>query len=187
MKQKRHKRITAMIGGTAGMGLISVFKIRYGMEKECVMDKVHNTMFSDEIIVGSAKTASDILGQVFFPDNEVDEYLYLMCCDCNNMVKGMFVVSQGGIASALANVRGVLQCSLLCNAVNIIVARNNGNIKNEFIKEDKVFYDKLKQACEATGINIIDYMILHDSGYLSCNEKGYNFIEFSSKQYEELL
>lgn len=149
------------------MGLISVFKIRYAIEKECVMDKVHSTMFSDEIIVDSAKTASGILEQVFFPDNEVDEYLYLMCCDCNNMVKGLFVVSQGGVASTLANVRGVLQRSLLCNAVNIIVARNNGNIRNEFTENDIVFYEKLQQACEATGINIVDYMILHDRGYLS--------------------
>ena len=160
-----------MIGGTAGMGLISVFKIRYGIDKECVMDKVHSTIFSDEIIVDCAKTASGILEQVFFPDNEVDEYLYLMCCDCNNMVKGLFIVSQGGVASTLPNVRGVIQRSLLCNAVNIIVARNNGNNKNDFTKEDKVFYDKLKQACEATGINIVDYMILHDRRYLSfCNK-----------------
>lgn len=153
------------------MGLITVFKIRYGIDKECVMDKVHSTMFSDEIIIDSTKTANGILEQTFFPDSEVDEYLYLMCCDSNNMVKGLFIVSQGGVASALTNVRGVVQRSLLCNAVSIIVARNKGNNKNEFTENDMVFYERLKQACEATGINIIDYMILHNRGYQSLCKK----------------
>ena len=154
------------------MGLMAVYSLEYDFDRKCSLVKERDTIFSDEIAVNNAKTAYNIFNQVFFPATKTEEYMYLMCLDAQLKVKGLFVVSQGSINSALQNIRGIFTRALLCNATCIITAHNHPSGECIISKQDEQCYKKLKAACEIVGITLMDFLILYDWEYYSFNEKG---------------
>lgn len=153
------------------MGLMAVYSLEYDLDRKCSLVKERDTIFSDEIVVNNVKTAYNIFNQVFFPATKTEEYMYLMCLDAQLKVKGLFVVSQGSINSALQNIRGIFTRALLCNATCIITAHNHPSGECIISKQDEQCYKKLKKSGELMEITIADNIIIGNDKFVSFNEK----------------
>ena len=154
------------------MGLMTVYKLGYGLDGNLCLIKEKDTMYSGEITVSIGKTAYGILEQVFYPAIEAESTLYMMALDSRNKVLGLFKVSHGSMKCTLLNLQGIFTRAVICGASGIIVAHSHPGVGCEITGEDEAYCKELRKASELMGITLIDYMILGNMEYISFREKG---------------
>jgi DNA repair protein RadC len=81
------------------------------------------------------------------------------------------VVSVGILNENLVHPREVFEPAIQCSAAQIIVAHNHPSGDVDPSEEDIAVTGKLKEAGRILGIEILDHVIVSQSGYLSFKEK----------------
>lgn len=83
---------------------------------------------------------------------------------------GSRLISRGGIAGTVVDVRLVLKAALLADAPNIALCHNHpsGNLRPS--NEDDQLTARLKRAADTIGIRLLDHVIVTDGGYYSYQE-----------------
>lgn len=66
-----------------------------------------------------------------------------------------------------------MKVAILSNAASILVAHNHPSGSVTPSLEDIQVTERLKQAGELMGIELLDHLIIGDNTYLSLKEKGY--------------
>ncbi len=151
---------------------VGIYEVRYSKRRIPMLIRVADTAIKGNITVDTADIAWSVLEEVFEVSVQSEEYVYLMCCDGKMHIIGLFIVSHGNVKSALINLFGMFQRTLLCNAVNIIVAHNHPSGKCDISMEDRRVFDKLQQACKIMEVNLQDNLILGNGEYLSFRKLG---------------
>lgn len=154
------------------MGLMSVYRLGYDLERQVCLRKERDTMYSDEITVNIGKVAYEIFEQVFYPLLEAETHIYMMCLDSKHKVKGLFEVSHGSMKSTVLNLQGIFARAFLCGARGFIVAHNHPEGELEITMEDEEFFKELVEAGKLMGVPVLDYMVLGNMEYASFKEKG---------------
>ena len=91
--------------------------------------------------------------------------------DTRHRVKGRYIVSTGTLDFCLCHPREIFSRAVKNNISAIIVAHNHPSGSLKPSKEDINSTNKLKQAGEIIGINILDHLIISNSGYFSFADK----------------
>lgn len=85
---------------------------------------------------------------------------------------GSRLISRGGIAGTVVDVRLVLKAALLADAPNIALVHNHPSGNLQPSREDDNLTQRLRKAADAVNIRLIDHVIVTDGGYYSYQEHG---------------
>ena len=147
--------------------MVGVYRLEYDFDRKVRSVKEYDTGYADGYMVTEPKHVFDMIESTFKASLQPEEFMYLICCDVKMRVKGLFIVSHGGVTGTLQNMRGIFMRALLSNAVNIIVAHNHPSGECEPSRKDILCNEKLEEACAIMEITLVDNIILGNGKYYS--------------------
>lgn len=99
------------------------------------------------------------------------EHFIVLTLDAGHKIINTHVVSIGVVNRTLVHPREVLRPALQDNAASIIVAHNHPSGSTDPSPDDVATTQRLVNACEIMGINLVDHIII-GTGYYSFKEQG---------------
>lgn len=190
-KLKDHELLALLLG--SGIKNINVLelskKILKNIEKDGV-DKITLEKLLEIKGLGKAKASQIIavieLGKRLHSNRNPEilsaQDIWNLCADFRNSKKEHFVafyldtqsrlierqiISIGTLNNSLVHPREVFEPAIKLSTASIIIAHNHPSGTLEPSKEDKQVTERLKQAGELLGIEVVDHIILSKSGFLS--------------------
>ena len=145
-------------------------KIMTKYRLELVKEESHK--YEVETIISCPKDIYEVLTKVCRIQCNAEEVFILITLNTKNIVTGYFEVHRGTINSSLVHPREVFKRALLNNARYIMVAHNHPSGDPNPSKEDIQITERLKEAGNLLGINLLDHIIVGDDKYISFKEKG---------------
>lgn len=143
-------------------------KQRVVLEKEVSVycPEVDRKMNGPEKIV---KLAREYLRMHELPE----EYMYMVCMNTKLDMTGVFEISHGNVNSSVVGTREVFQKALLANAVSVVFIHNHPSGDSTPSREDVKVTERLKEAGNILGIDVLDHIIIGRPNHTSLKEKGY--------------
>ncbi len=89
-----------------------------------------------------------------------------------NKINHFKIVSEGGITGTVADPRIILKKALEEDAVSIILCHNHPSGSLKPSRADEELTQKIKEAARFLDINVLDHIIVSDSGYYSFADEG---------------
>lgn len=145
-------------------------KIMTKYKLELVKEESHK--YEVETIISCPKDIYEVLTKVCRIQCNAEEVVILITLNTKNIVTGYFEVHRGTINTSLVHPREVFKRALLNNARYIIVAHNHPSGDPNPSKEDIQITERLKEAGNLLGINLLDHIIVGEDKYISLKEKG---------------
>lgn len=145
-------------------------KIMTKYRLELVKEESHK--YEVETRISCPKDIYEVLTKVCRIQCNAEEVFILITLNTKNIVTGYFEVHRGTINTSLVHPREVFKRALLNNASNIMVAHNHPSGDPNPSKEDIQITERLKEAGNLLGINLIDHIIVGEDKYISLKEKG---------------
>ena len=145
-------------------------KIMTKYRLELVKEESHK--YEVETRISCPKNIYEVLTKVCRIQCNAEEVFILITLNTKNIVTGYFEVHRGTINTSLVHPREVFKRALLNNASNIMVAHNHPSGDPNPSKEDIQITERLKEAGNLLGINLLDHIIVGDDKYISLKEKG---------------
>lgn len=145
-------------------------KIMTKYRLELVKEESHK--YEVETRISCPKDIYEVLTKVCRIQCNAEEVFILITLNTKNIITGYFEVHRGTINTSLVHPREVFKRALLNNASNIMVAHNHPSGDPNPSKEDIQITERLKEAGNLLGINLIDHIIVGDDKYISLKEKG---------------
>lgn len=145
-------------------------KIMTKYRLELVKEESHK--YEVETIISCPKDIYEVLTKVCRIQCNAEEVVILITLNTKNIVTGYFEVHRGTINTSLVHPREVFKRALLNNARYIIVAHNHPSGDPNPSKEDLQITERLKEAGNLLGINLLDHIIVGEDKYISLKEKG---------------
>lgn len=115
---------------------------------------------------GTAQILMDEIG------NESQEVLLILCLNTKGGVNSLSVVHRGTINQSIAHPRDIFQRAILSNATRIFVAHNHPSGNHQPSENDCLFTERMKQAGEILGIELLDHLIVTSNSYYSFREES---------------
>ena len=117
-------------------------------------------------------TSPETINSIFQPllcDLGYEEFWVLMLNQGGHVIDKERI-SSGGITQTAVDVRLILRAAILRQATQIAIVHNHpsGNLRPSV--EDLHLTQRVKQACEAVNIRLIDHLIIVDGGFYSFND-----------------
>lgn len=145
-------------------------KIMTKYRLELVKEESHK--YEVETIINCPKDIYEVLTKVCRIQYNAEEVFILITLNTKNIVTGYFEVHRGTINTSLVHPREVFKRALLNNARYIMVAHNHPSGDPNPSKEDIQITERLKEAGNLLGINLLDHIIVGEDKYISLKEKG---------------
>ncbi len=100
------------------------------------------------------------------------EECHILMLRQNHSIIGEAVISKGGIAGTAVDVREVMRHAVLNRATAIVLCHNHpsGNLRPS--REDDQLTKNVGDACRVMNIQLVDHIIVADTGYYSYQEEG---------------
>ena len=111
----------------------------------------------------------------FFLDRfvgESNEVTYVACLDAKGKVITCRRLSEGSVGAAEISVRKVMETALRCNAAAVVLAHNHPSGVALPSREDLLATKQVADALCATGIALLDHIIVADGDFVSMAENG---------------
>lgn len=105
---------------------------------------------------------------------EVDrEYFVVMCLDTKNQPTNINIAHIGSINSSIVHPREVMKTAILSNAASIICCHPHPSGDPTPSPEDIQVTERLVEAGNILGVDILDHIVIGDNCFISLKEKGY--------------
>ena len=154
------------------MRTIGVYNLEYDMEDMCCLRKVQSTGYAEGYNISSNATIINLLNNIFSPNLNVEEYIYMIACDKNMGVLGLFILAHGDVGITRYSAKAVLIRAMICNATNVILARNSFDTDCSLHRNEAENFRRLRKIANSVGVTIKDNIIIANENYLSFAEKG---------------
>ncbi|MDP1394428.1 DNA repair protein RadC [Lysinibacillus capsici] len=122
-------------------------------------------------LVRSPQNAYEII-QSFLADCDREHFIVL-CLDTKNQPTCIQTVHIGSLNASIVHPREVLKSAILSNSASIIVAHNHPSNIPTPSNEDIEVTNRLIEAGNILGIELLDHLIICENSFLSLKEKGY--------------
>ena len=119
---------------------------------------------SERPIIDSAEKAVELLGDI---RSKKQEYFVCLTLDGANRLIAKRVISIGTLTASLVHPREVFAEAITDRAASIVVAHNHPSGNLEPSIADKEVTERLRQAGEILGIEVLDHLILGEGGFAS--------------------
>lgn len=126
-------------------------------------------------VVDSPKVLFEVLKAVLMAEDEIDrdkEHVWVIHLSARNTIKALELVSLGTISTALIHPREVFTRAVALRSSAIILAHNHPTGSFSPSEYDITVTERLIQAGEIIGIQVIDHLIISLDGYCSLKERG---------------
>ena len=112
---------------------------------------------------------TEIAANIFksFIGDESQEVLAMVTLDTKNKVTGLFEVHRGALSKSLVSPKEVAKRALLANAASVIIAHNHPSGNLQPSDADRAVTERLREAGELLGINLVDHIIITRDGFQS--------------------
>jgi len=142
--------------------MVGEIKLSYKKKKNLSSDKIR---YSQDMVAFIRKV---------FPDNLINhrEYAYAIYLNRCNRILGYFQISSGGLSATIIDPKIVFQAALLANANAIILFHNHPSGFLDPSCHDINITEKIRAAGKMLDIQLLDHIILTDTGYYSFADNG---------------
>ena len=121
----------------------------------------------------STQDAYDVLKEFFAREtiSLQEQFVVMYLNSCQNIL-GIYKASKGGITGTVADIRLILGVALKSASISFIIAHNHpsGNLQPSLA--DEMITKKLKDAAELLEVNLLDHLIVSDTGFYSFADEG---------------
>ena len=100
-----------------------------------------------------------------FVQNPDREYFVVICLDTKNQPTNFSVVSIGSLNKSIVHPREIFKVAILSNSAKIITLHNHPSGDSTPSVQDKDITERLAEAGELLGIELIDHVIVGDEPY----------------------
>lgn len=121
-----------------------------------------------QVKITSTKSAAQI-GMTEIGD-EAQEVLLLVVLNSQNEINAIHRVFQGSLNSSVAQPREIFRSALLNNGARILIFHNHPSGNLEPSQEDLFFTDRIVEAGEILGIELLDHIIVSNNNWYSFKE-----------------
>lgn len=126
--------------------------------------------------ITSYKQSEEFLRKIWADDIEYRERFYALFLNRNNRLLGYTLISMGGAAGTVADIKMIFQPALLMHASCIIIAHNHPSGNTNPSETDIRLTKKVIEAGEVLEIKVLDHIILTASDcYSFLNENIVSF------------
>jgi len=149
------------IGEAKAVTILAAMELgrRRGSEEEVELKKI-----------SSSKSVFDIMQPII--GELIHEEFWVLYLNNSNKVIYKSQLSKGGITGTVVDIRIVFKTAFEQNAVNIILCHNHPSGILQASDADKQITRKLKEAGKMLDINVLDHLIVTNSGYISFADDG---------------
>ncbi|MEK4701973.1 DNA repair protein RadC [Solibacillus sp. FSL R7-0668] len=124
-----------------------------------------------DYIVRSPQDFADIAMK--FIGDEDREIFLVACLSTKNQIQSLHRCHIGSLNASIVTPREVFKTAFLQNAASIIVGHNHPSGNCTPSPEDIEVTQRLKDAGELLGVELLDHLIINENDFLSLKEKGY--------------
>ncbi|WP_058302213.1 RadC family protein [Gorillibacterium timonense] len=151
-----------------GIGPAKAVQIKAGIE---LGKRLARTSIRDEIIIRSPKDVADFLME----DMRYLQKEHFVCLFLNtkNRVIARETLSMGSLNASIVHPREVFLAAIKRSSASIICVHNHPSGDPTPSPEDIELTDRLKEAGDIIGIDVLDHIVLGDRTFVSLKEKGY--------------
>ena len=128
---------------------------------------------SERVLV--PKDVCKILKGVLRVEDKLDrekEHFWVFGLTPRNAIKYLDLISMGTVNSNLVHPRETFRRAVIEGVSQILVAHNHPSDEIEPSEADLLITSKLKKAGEILGVDVIDHVVIGESGYFSFKENG---------------
>lgn len=147
-----------------------------GMYKVCDVKLTYNTKVksSERAVVRDSNSAYSLLMNHIYDSETIQyrEYMKLILLNNAKRVLGIAHISEGGLDSTSADIRIIMQAAILGNASAMILSHNHPSGNKQPSNQDDLLTDRVKKAAKLFDIQLLDHIIVTDSGYYSYLDEG---------------
>lgn len=152
------------------MGNIGVYSLEFDMDGVCCLRQQRSTGYEEGYTINSKSETINLLKNVFSPNLNVEEYIYMIACDKNMKVLGLFILAHGDVGITRYSAKAVLIRAMMCNATNVILARNSNDNDCELHINETDNFRKIQKIAKTVGITMKDNIIVAEEKYFSFEE-----------------
>ncbi|MDD5930995.1 MAG: DNA repair protein RadC [Oscillospiraceae bacterium] len=124
-----------------------------------------------ESILNSSERAGKYLQTLFAEQKR--ETVYQLCLDGKGKLLACKCLGEGGAASAVLDIRQVVENAILTSASAVILAHNHPSGIALPSQEDYGVTDRARKALATIGVALTDHIIVADGDYVSMADSGY--------------
>lgn len=149
------------IGEAKAITILAAMELgrRRGSEEEVDLKKIT-----------SSKSVFDIMQPII--GELIHEEFWVLYLNNSNKVIYKSQLSKGGMTGTVVDSRLVFKTALEQNAVSIILCHNHPSGLLQASEADKQITKKIKDAGKTLDVNVLDHLIITNSGYLSFADDG---------------
>ena len=149
------------IGEAKAITILAAMELgrRRGSEEEVDLKKIT-----------SSKSVFDIMQPII--GELIHEEFWVLYLNNSNKVIYKSQLSKGGITGTVVDSRLVFKTALEQNAVSVILCHNHPSGLLQASEADKQITKKIKDAGKTLDVNVLDHLIITNSGYLSFADDG---------------
>lgn len=129
------------------------------------------------ILYGQRAITSPYDAQLLFREiigHKDREHFAVLCVDTKNQPTHFQVVHVGNINSAIVSPREVFKVAILANSASVMFFHNHPSGDTAPSAPDLEITERLKDAGDILGINVLDHIIVGDNGdYTSLAQRGH--------------
>lgn len=117
------------------------------------------------------KTTIDIvefIRNVIKIQEEIDEVLYLLNLNSNNVINSFMEIARGGLNYCYADQSDIIKKVLINNCKKFILVHNHISGSSIASKNDLDFTKKMKESCDILDLQFLDHIIVCNNEYSSC-------------------
>ena len=103
---------------------------------------------------------------------EPEEHFCIFCLNAKNKIVGVHTISIGSLNASIVHPREVFKAAMLNNAAAIICIHNHPSGDPEPSRVDIETTQRLVNAGNILGIDVLDHIIIGDGKYISLKEQG---------------
>ncbi|MBP3517845.1 MAG: JAB domain-containing protein [Parabacteroides sp.] len=147
-----------------------------GMYKVCDVKLTYNTKVksSERAVVRDSNSTYSLLMDHIYDSQTIQykEYMKLILLNRAHKVLGIVHISEGGLDSTSADIRIIMQAAILGNSSAMILSHNHPSGNKQPSNQDDLLTDRVKKAAKLFDIQLLDHIIVTDSGYYSYSNEG---------------
>jgi len=126
--------------------------------------------------VCSSKDVSEVLSSLLNYEQEHDrekEHFWILGLNTKNVIQYTDLVSIGSLSASIVHPRETFRLAVMKATANIIIGHNHPSGDTKPSQEDILLTNRLAQAGEILGINVLDHVIIGSEGsFFSFRDNG---------------